>query len=450
MPDSIFSAAVRPVITVSDLNRLAKEVLEQNLPLTWVAGEISNLKRYDSGHCYFTLKDAQAQVDCVMFRHKLQYLNWLPESGMQVEVRACPTLYEARGKFQLNVETMRRAGLGALYEAFERLKARLGREGLFEAERKRPVPEFPRVAGVVTSLQAAALRDVLTTLRRRLPLLRVVIYPTPVQGEGAGRKIAEMVTLAGARAECDVLIVCRGGGGIEDLWAYNEEAVARAIHACPIPVVTGIGHETDVTIADFVADVRAATPTAAAELVAPDRAELRRQVWYQHECLERLMGRFIEDRMQRLDYLSRRLLHPGERIRNQAVHLHHLASRLHGGWQRQDASRAWRLEALTRRHMRARPDVGNLARGAADLARRLRAVVRDRIRLAGKEMRAVEAHLKHLNPQLVLERGYSITETAGGTIVRDSAQVNAGAQVGITFARGRAQARIESADKPDR
>jgi exodeoxyribonuclease VII large subunit len=408
-----------------------------------VAGEISNFKRYDSGHAYFTLKDEQAQVDCVMFRHKLQYLNWLPENGMQAEVRAYPTLYEARGKFQLNVETMRRAGLGALYEAFERLKARLEKEGLFDAGRKRTLPEFPDAVGVVTSLQAAALRDVLTTLRRRLPRLPVVIYPTPVQGEGAAAKIAEMVTRAGARHECDVLIVCRGGGSIEDLWAYNEEVLARAICACPLPVITGIGHETDFTIADFVADVRAPTPTAAAELVAPDRAELQRQLQYHCECLARSVERFLEDRMQRLDILSRRLLHPGERIRNQALHLSHLASRLRGSWQRLDESRAWSLRELGVRHARARPDLGARAREMANLAHRVSASLRERMRLAAKELRAVEAHLKHLNPQLVLERGYSITETGAGTIVRDASRLAIGEDVTITFAKGRAEAQVK-------
>ncbi|MBI3067537.1 MAG: exodeoxyribonuclease VII large subunit, partial [Betaproteobacteria bacterium] len=209
-------AAAAPVITVSELNRLAKDLLEKNFSLMWVAGEISNFKRYESGHCYFTLKDAEAQVDCVMFRHKIQYVDWKPGNGMQVEVRAYPTLYEARGKFQLNVEIMRRAGLGALYEAFERLKARLEKEGLFDPALKRPLPRFPRAIGIVTSPQAAALRDVLTTLRRRMPGLPVVIYPTPVQGEGAAERIAGAIRAAGARNECDTLILARGGGSLED------------------------------------------------------------------------------------------------------------------------------------------------------------------------------------------------------------------------------------------
>jgi exodeoxyribonuclease VII large subunit len=437
------TTAISPprVISVSELNRLAREVLERSLPLAWVAGEISNLKRYESGHCYFTLKDAQAQVDCVMFRHKFQYLGWLPKDGMQVEVRAAPTLYEARGKFQLNVDSVRRAGLGALYEAFERLKAKLETEGLFDPERKREPPEFPRTVGVVTSLQAAALRDVLTTLGRRLPTLPVIVYPTPVQGEGAAARIADMIGTAGARGECDVLIVCRGGGGIEDLWAYNEEVVARAIHASPIPVITGIGHETDFTIADFVADVRAATPTAAAELAVPDRGELRQQVRYQYDCLSRAMERFLEDRMQRLDHLSRRLRHPGERIRSRLLHLDHLAARLAGGWRRRQESGAWRLRELAMRYASARPDLDTLGRTRAELARRLVEVARGGIKTAQTRLCAMNAHLRHLNPQLVLERGYSITE-AGGRIVRDSGTVDVGTGVRITLAKGWAEAQV--------
>lgn len=438
-------AALSPtqVIPVGELNRLAKDVLEQNLPLMWVAGEISNFKRYDSGHCYFTLKDAVAQVDCVMFRHKVQYLEWLPENGMQVEVRALPTLYEARGKFQLNVENMRRAGLGALYEAFEKLKARLDKEGLFDEARKKPLPEFPRTVGIVTSPQAAALRDVLTTLRHRMPSLPVIFYPAPVQGEGAAQKIAQAIAAAGARGECDVLLVCRGGGSIEDLWAYNEETVARAIDACPIPVVTGVGHETDFTIADFVADARAPTPTAAAQLVSPDRAELAQQLRQWHHRLARVTERLLEDRMQRLDYLARRLTHPGERIRNQAQHLRHLASRLRGAWRREWEDGSWRVRELAQRFGSARPDLEALARARNDLARRLREAARDRLKTAAIRLKGLEAHLKHLNPELVLERGYSITETADGKIVRDSARVATNEELKITFAKGWAGVQVK-------
>src|SRR5262249_21863748 len=268
--ESLFSP-VPQIISVAELNRIARELLEQRLPLMWVAGELSNCKRYESGHCYFTLKDANAQVDCVMFRNRAQLLGWQPQDGMQVEVRASPTLYEARGKFQLTVETMRRSGRGALYEAFARLKLKLEREGLFDPARRRPLPRFARVVGIVTSPRAAALRDVLTTLERRMPGLQVVVYPTPVQGGTAARSVAAGIATASTRAECDVLILCRGGGSIEDLWAFNEEVVARAIVASAIPVVTGIGHETDFTIADFAADFRAPTPTGAAERVSPDR-----------------------------------------------------------------------------------------------------------------------------------------------------------------------------------
>ncbi|MBI4206341.1 MAG: exodeoxyribonuclease VII large subunit [Betaproteobacteria bacterium] len=443
MLDFSISPAAQPVISVSELNRLAKDLLEGNLPLMWIGGEISNFKRYDSGHCYFTLKDAQAQVECVIFRHKIQYLDWLPDNGMQVEVRACPTLYEARGKFQLNVETMRRSGLGALFEAFAKLKARFEREGLFDPARKKPLPAFPRTIGIITSIQAAALRDVLTTLRRRMPSLPVIVYPTPVQGEGAGQKVAAAIEIAAARAECDVLIVCRGGGSLEDLWAFNEEIVARAIHACTIPIVTGIGHETDFTIADFVADARGPTPTAAAALATPDRVELRQQLlhWYRH--LGRVTMRTLEERMQRLDYLGKRLIHPGERIRGRTEALQHLATRMRGAWQRASQEHAWRVRELGRWLSAARPDLETLQRQNDERARRLQQAASRRLEAAAAVVDRVETHLKHLNPQLVLERGYSITATGGGRIVRDSAQVACGEELTITFARGWAGAQVK-------
>ncbi|MGZ8228073.1 MAG: exodeoxyribonuclease VII large subunit [Burkholderiales bacterium] len=432
------------VIGVAELNRLVRELLEQHLPLMWVGGELSNFRRYDSGHCYFTLKDADAQVDCVMFRMKAQLLGWRPENGMQVEVRACPTLYESRGKFQLNVEAMRRAGLGALYEAFERLKAKLEGEGLFDPARKRALPRFPARLGIVTSPQAAALRDVLTTLKRRMPSLQVIVYPTPVQGEGAAARIARAISTAGARGECDVLILCRGGGSIEDLWAYNEETLARAIAACPIPLVSGVGHETDFTIADFVADVRAPTPTAAAELVSCDRLELCGELRHLTARLRRIVQRGLENRMQRLDYLSRCLVHPGDRIRSQRQHLAHLANRLCSGWKRASEARSWRLLGAVRDLEAAKPELPALDRACAELGRRLAESTRVRLAQEGARLEALGAHLKHLNPDLVLERGYSIATDASGTIVHDAAQLKAGDPVRLRFGRGAATAEVKS------
>src|SRR5262245_59951081 len=294
MQNEIPGTAVAPalrILSVTELLRSVRDTLERRFPLAWVRGELSNLSRAPSGHCYFTLKVGTAQVDCVMFRSRAATLDWEPREGMQVEVRALPTLYEPRGRFQLTVEGMRRAGLGPLYERFLRLKEKLGAEGLFDERLKRELPPFPRAIGVITSLAAAALRDVLTTLARRNPAIEVIVYPVPVQGDGAAERIATMLKRAARRAECDVLLLVRGGGSIEDLWPFNEEAVARAIRACPIPVVAGVGHETDFTIADFAADRRAPTPTAAAELASDSRARLLGRVAECGRCVSREVRR---------------------------------------------------------------------------------------------------------------------------------------------------------------
>ncbi|NDP42959.1 MAG: exodeoxyribonuclease VII large subunit, partial [Aromatoleum sp.] len=257
------------VLPVGLLVSSARLLLEKHLGLVWVAGEISTFTRAASGHCYFNLKDTQAQVRCVFFRHKAQFADFALKDGLSVEVRATASIYEARGEFQLNVESIRLAGVGVLYERFARLKARLEAAGWFAAERKRSLPAFPRAVGIITSPRAAALRDVLTTLRVRWPSLSIVLYPSAVQGAGAPAEIAQAIRTANARAEVDVLLLCRGGGSIEDLWAFNEEAVAQAVYESALPIVSGVGHETDFTICDFVADVRAPTPTAAAARVAP-------------------------------------------------------------------------------------------------------------------------------------------------------------------------------------
>lgn len=440
------SAGVSSVIGVAELNRRARALVEGGMPLLWVAGEVSNFTLASSGHCYFSLKDAQAQVRCVFFRHKAAMLDWKPENGMQVEVRALPTLYEARGEFQLTVETMRRSGLGALFEAFERLKRKLEQEGLFDVARKKPIPSFPSAIGVVTSPKAAALRDVLTTLARRMPAIRIVLYPVPVQGEGAGEKIAQAIRSASARAEVDLLIVCRGGGSIEDLWAFNQEPVARAIADSALPVISGVGHETDFTIVDFVADARAPTPTAAAEMASPNRIELAQRLGALQGQLQRNAARLLETRMQQIDYLSKRLVHPGDRIHDQQRHLSHLASRLRAAMSATMDGRNWQLADSLNRLRSARPDIEALAATRRDLQLRLglgqrRALERWRERVLG-----LRASLEHLNPQSVLERGYSIVTGEGGDIVRSAAQVRSGERLRLGFARGGAAARVEQVE----
>jgi exodeoxyribonuclease VII large subunit len=431
------------VISVTAFNRMTRELIERNLPLLWVAGEISNFMRASSGHCYFSLKDAQSQVRCVMFRQKAQLHDWKPVNGMQVEVRALPSFYEPRGEFQLCVEAMRRAGAGALYEAFEKLKAKLQGENLFDPRHKRPLPRFPRAIGIVTSPQAAALRDVVTTLRRRMASTLVIVYPTPVQGAGAGARIAAAIAAAEAHACCDVLIICRGGGSIEDLWAFNEEVLARAIHACTLPIISGVGHETDFTIADFVADMRAATPTAAAQLATPDRDELRQEVVNLNQRLRRVTDRALERRMQQLDIVARRLVHPGERIADQVRHAGHLEYRLRSAWQHGAAGRQWTLRDAALRLAAAAPDVAALLSEQRVLARRIgRAACRHVEKLQAR-VDSLATELSHLNPRAVLERGYSIVETAAGTIVRDSAQIESGAEVKLAFGRGWAHAQVK-------
>jgi len=432
-----------PVISVSELNRRVRQLVEGGLPLLWVSGEISNFIRAASGHCYFSLKDERAQVRCVLFRHKAARLEFEPKNGSQVEVCALPTVYEARGEFQLGVETMRPAGLGALYEAFERLRKKLAAEGLFDADRKRAVPAFARSVGIVTSPAAAALRDVLITLRRRMPSVPVVLYPAPVQGEGAGDKLAQAVRTASARAEVDVLIVCRGGGSMEDLWEFNSEALVRAVSECSIPVVCGVGHETDFTLVDFVADVRAPTPTAAAAIATPDRQELAEQLGEIASSLALAARRQVEDRMQRVDYLGKRLVHPGERIGMRIDQLSQLGARLRQAQRSQAQTLLLRLSVLRSELVSSRPDLTGLRARYRDFASRLSNAGRGHFEMRRQRLEALAAHLGHLNPQAVLSRGYSIVTRGDGVIVRDADELEIGAPVDLTLARGHASARVE-------
>jgi len=430
------------ILSVSALARSVRDALEQRFPLLWVAGEISNCVRAKSGHLYFSLKDESAQVRCVMFRNRGQYLDWEPRDGLRVEVRALVTLYEARGDFQLNVESMRRAGQGALFEAFLKLRDKLDKEGLFDAAHKKPLPVHPRRIGIVTSLRAAALRDVLTTLARRNPSIPVIVYPAQVQGEGAAQQLAAAIAAAAKRSECDVLILCRGGGSIEDLWAFNDEGLARAIHACPIPVVTGIGHETDFTIAEFVADRRAATPTAAAELASPARAELMVRIAALRTALTGRVARNIEDDMQRVDQLLRRMVHPGQRLQSQGDLLAQLAQRLRTACARALERYRWQLLDLGQRQRAALPPLPEWKRRVGEAHAHLTLAWRHRSERAAADLRALGAHLSHLDPRAVLQRGYSVVRDSSGAILRSAGALTPGDEVDITFSQGGAKSRI--------
>jgi len=322
------STTPQKILSVSALNRLAREVLQSSFPLFWIAGEVSNFTRAASGHWYFSLKDSAAQVRCVMFKGRNSYVDFIPKEGDQIEARATVSIYEARGDFQLTLEFIQKAGLGDLFEAFEKLKQKLQQEGLFDAALKQPIPDYAKTIGIVTSPDAAALHDVLTTLKRRNPNTAVIIYPTPVQGLGAAEKIAAAIQQANERQEVDTLIICRGGGSMEDLWQFNEEVVARAIAACDIPTISGVGHETDFTICDFVADSRAATPTAAAELACADSSHLKQTFINLSQQLNRQVTLILNQEAQKLDYLTRRLISPAQKLAVQMDQLKQLSRRL--------------------------------------------------------------------------------------------------------------------------
>ena len=436
-----------PVLPVSLLVSSARLILERQLGVVWVGGEVSNLYRAPSGHVYFTLKDESAQVKCTLWRSKAQLVPFPLADGLAVEVRATPSIYEQKGEFQLNVDAVRHAGLGALYERFLRLKSALEAQGLLDEARKRPLPRFPRGVGIVTSPRSAAVRDVLATLHRRWPSLPVIVYPALVQGDGAARDIAEAIATANRRAEVDVLIVCRGGGSLEDLWAFNEEVVARAVHGSALPIVSGVGHETDVTICDLVADVRAATPTAAATLVVPDIAEHRHRAGQLARRLARAADHALARRAQSLDGVARRLVHPSARLEAQRARLSDLAVRLARGAtravrERETALSACRVRLL--RELRAPLPQHPLVAALRDTLVR---AGRDRLRRDVLRVESLGRNLAHLDPERVLERGYAIVARRGGPVVTDAALLAPGDALSITLARGAAEATVTKTRK---
>ena len=443
----------REVFTISRLNREARALLERGLGSVWLEGEISNLSRPSSGHWYFSLKDESAQVRCAMFRQRNLLVRFPVRDGTQVLARGRVSLYEARGEFQVVVEHLEEAGEGILRRRFEQLKQKLAAEGLFDSRHKQPLPRLPRRIGVVTSPTGAAIRDILHILRRRFPAIPVLVYPVAVQGEAAPREIEAALRLAAARRDCDVLIVARGGGSLEDLWAFNDEAVARAIFACPIPVVSGVGHEVDFTIADFVADERAPTPSGAAERAVPDRAEWLRSLEAGQRRLSLAVRRRIADQRTALLLREQRLarVHPGAVLRQHAQRLDDLEGRLRiaarahlergrsrfAGAQAllQRASPALRLQALALRLDAARRRLGNAVRGQVGERRQ-------RFELAARALHAV-------SPLATLDRGYAIVTDSQGRVLQDTAGLRPGERVTARLARGRFAAEVLSVEPGD-
>ncbi|AHX61165.1 exodeoxyribonuclease VII large subunit [Aeromonas media] len=440
------------IFTVTRLNSAVRMILEQDLGLVWLTGELSNLAMPSSGHWYFSLKDISAQVRCAMFKGNNRRVPFRPQDGMQVLVQARVSLYEPRGDYQLIIESMQPAGDGMLALRFEELKRRLGAEGLFDEGRKRPLPREPRAVGLVTSATGAALHDMLTVLGRRAPDLPVFIYPTQVQGSAAISQIVAAITLANRRAEVDVLIVGRGGGSLEDLWCFNEEAVARAIAHSAIPVVSAVGHEVDVTISDFAADLRAPTPSAAAELVAPDRsARAQRLVHLKQRLVQAISRRQTAARhgfallQKRLDHQDpkRRLEQQSQRLDELSGRLQHLLNlRLHQG-ERRLANLELRLQARSPEKLLA---AGKRRHQLAQ--ERLHTLMNKRQDLAAHRLAMLSARLDGISPLATLGRGYSITRTPNGEVIRRAAQVSPGQQLVTTLAEGALRVRVEEVNNP--
>lgn len=440
------AAPRRDVYTVSRLNREVRSVLERGLGVIWVQGELSNFSQPASGHWYFSLKDRGAQLRCAMFRLQNSLVGFTPRDGAQLLLRGRISVYEARGEYQLIVEHLEEAGVGALKREFERLKTRLAAEGLFAPERKRSLPRFPRRIGVITSPSGAALHDVLKVLARRFPPAAVLIYPAQVQGAAAVPALMAALATAGARAECDVLILARGGGSLEDLWAFNDERLARAIAASPLPVVSAVGHEIDFTIADFVADVRAPTPSAAAELVVPDRSAWLEAVRRTAERLAVSMRRELRTIRTRVEGAQRRLalVHPGVRLEQQTQRLDDLSLRLAGATRARVQRDGLRLAGLERRLRDRSPDrlLEQQRSRHRDLRLRLEHAAMRGVAAVGQRLALAQRALNAVSPLATLARGFAIVTRADGTLVTEAATVAPGEAIEARLAHGILTARV--------
>ena len=437
----------RDIYSVSRLNREARATLEGNFPRLWVEGEISNLARPASGHLYFSLKDARAQVNCALFRNRAIRLRFTPENGMRVLLKGQLSLYEPRGNYQLIVDTMENAGDGALQRAFEALKQKLFSEGLFSETTKKPLPELPHRIGVITSPSGAAIRDVLTVLKRRFAGIPVTIYPTAVQGEDAAHQIIAALDTAQRDASCDVLLLTRGGGSLEDLWPFNEEPVARALHACSIPTVSAVGHEVDIVITDFVADCRAATPSAAAELLSPDQIQLSARVRQLDSRLSQQLWQQLRQYREQLGWMSGRLLqtHPGRQLQQQAQRLDELEQRLQRAWQHQGTRLHSAVEALQGRILRHSPHnrLQQLRERCENRCAQLHYCLGTQIARRQQKISSLSRALHTVSPLATLQRGYSITLCKkDDRVIQEAGKAEVGEILETRLAKGRLLSKV--------
>ncbi len=440
-------------LTVSQLNRQAKTLLESHFDFVWVEGEVSNFAAPSSGHWYFSLKDGRAQVRCAMFRNRNERVRFTPENGDAIRLRCRVSLYEGRGEFQLIVEHLEHAGAGALQAAFEKLKARLLAEGLFDPARKQALPASVSRLGIITSPTGAAIHDILTVLRRRCPAIAVYLLPVAVQGEGAAAQVAGAIECANrwhkeGKVQMDALIVGRGGGSLEDLWAFNEEIVARAIAASDLPIVSAVGHEVDFSIADMAADHRAATPSAAAELLSPDQREWQQRLRMAERDLVRLMSRKLADATLRLTHLKQRLKHPGAQLREQAQRLDEMEQRLLRAQRNHFLQQRGRL-ALLENRLTARsplPALRQLQRDTVQWRQRLQAAMLQQLKVKNQNLGRLAQLLDSLSPLGTLQRGFAIVTDSKGNVLRDAGQVAVGDEVEARLARGRLGLVVKRAD----
>ena len=428
----------RDIYTVSRLNREVRTILETGFPLLWIEAELSNFARPASGHWYFSLKDEAAQVKCAMFRNRNQLVKVLPENGKQVLVRAKIGLYEPRGDYQLIIEHMEEAGDGALRRKFELLKTKLSQEGLFDATHKQAIPDAVKRVGIITSSTGAAIHDILTTLKRRYPMEKTIVYPVPVQGKGASRKISDAIKKANTRNEVDVIILARGGGSLEDLWEFNEEEVARAIYASKIPVVTGIGHEVDFTIADFVADQRAATPTAAAELISPDRYQQLQKIASLESHLTYLIEQNLQQKQQQLDWLSKRIRHPKDQLQIIKNKVNELSQRNIASMKNMIQARRSQAELIHAKIQQHNPShqLKQLKQQYENISSRFKISSQQIVLSRSKKLEQLIYTLDAVSPLHTLKRGYAIIKDENNNIVRKVKDVKKNQLIKTELAKG--------------